>query len=232
VTGNRILDALPSEQLEKMRPSFESVEAETRETVYERDVPIEHVYFPVRTVFSLVSEGSDGRAVEVATVGNEGMVGVPVFLMAGYTSSVKAFCQVPGPAIRMPAEDLRRRLHDGGELHTLLQRYTQALITQISQGAACNRLHTVEQRAARWLMMTADRVEAPRFPLTQEFLAQMLAVQRTSVSEVAGKLQQAGAIAYRRGIVEVLDRDCLHGIACECYDLISKEFARLIPGAE
>lgn len=228
-TGNRILDGLPAADFEPLGRVLERVDLGLRDYIYRRGEPIEFVHFPVNCVISLVTEMEDGRAVEVATVGCEGMVGIPVFLQAAYTSAHESFSQVPGASWRMRAEAFTALANQGGTLQALLQRYTQALFSQISQSSACNRLHTVEQRCARWLLQTHDRVTADEFPLTQEFLAQMIGVQRSSVNGVANTLQDQGVIRYSRGIVTIADRKGLEGVACECYRIIADEFARLIP---
>jgi CRP-like cAMP-binding protein len=228
-TGNRILDALPAADFEPIGRVLERVELGLRDYIYRRGEPIEYVHFPINCVISLVTEMEDGRAVEIATVGCEGMVGIPVFLQAAYTSAHESFSQVPGASWRMRAEAFTALANQGGLLQALLQRYTQALFSQISQSSACNRLHTIEQRCARWLLQTHDRVTADKFPLTQEFLAQMLGVQRSSVNGAAGALQDQGVIRYSRGVITVLDRQGLEDAACECYRIIANEFARLIP---
>jgi CRP-like cAMP-binding protein len=228
-TGNRILDALPEAAFAPIHRAVDHVELDVRDRIYQRGQPIEFVHFPIDCVISLVAEMADGRAVEVATVGNEGMAGLPVFLQAAYTSAHEAFCQVPGGSLQIRAEVFTALLDGDGALQALLQRYTQALFSQIAQSSACNRLHTIEQRCARWLLQTHDRVNSDQFPLTQEFIAQMLGVQRSSVNSVAGALQDSGLIRYSRGVITITDRDGLEGTACECYRVIDEEFARLIP---
>jgi CRP-like cAMP-binding protein len=227
-TGNALLDGLPREEYDRLRPRLQAVDMAVRDQIYEVDEPITHVYFPVGCVMSLVTEMHDGRAVEVATVGREGMVGLPVFLRTSSTSAHHAFTQVAGPSYRMGAEHLIAMLDPASGLFALLQRYTQALFSQIAVASACNRLHLIEQRCARWLLMTHDRVDGDRYALTQEFLAQMLGVQRTSVNEVAQRLQDAGLIAYRNGTVDIVDRAGLEAASCECYQRIRVEFDRLL----
>jgi CRP-like cAMP-binding protein len=165
--------------------------------------------------------------VEVGTVGNEGMLGLPVFLGAD-SSPGAAFCQVPGRALRMPAEALRAAASVEGPLRDLLQRYAQALMDQIAQSAACNRAHSTEERLCRWLLMTHDRVGADRFPLTQEFLGQMLGVRRAGVSATASILQRAGFIRYSRGTITITDRAGLESASCGCYRVVRDEFDRLL----
>ncbi len=227
-TGNRLLDALPVVELERLGPDLEPVSLGLKEILIEPDGPIEHVWFPVDGVCSVVATMADGRVVEVGTVGNEGMVGLPVFLGRA-TVPLGAFCQVPGRAVRMRSETLRTEVTPGDKLHALLQRFTQATFVFASQSSACNRLHSVGQRCARWLLHTHDRVSTNEFVLTQEFLAEMLGVRRASVSGVAGELQEASLISYSRGTISVLDREGLEESCCECYQIIRKEFDRL-PG--
>jgi CRP-like cAMP-binding protein len=225
--GNRLLDLLPAADRRRLLDHMELVELDLRQPVYEPGKPIEYVYFPLTTVISMLAVMDDGQAVEVATMGNEGMAGLPVFL--GATSSPdRAFAQVPGRALRMPAGDFRELANGAGTVQGLLQRYTQAFFVQLAQGAACNRLHSTDQRLARWLLMTHDRVGQDQFPITQEFMAQMLAVRRATVTEAAGRLQQAGLITYSRGIITILDRPGLEAVSCECYRIISDEHARLL----
>jgi CRP-like cAMP-binding protein len=228
-TGNRLLDALPASDFEPLRGGLERVDLELKDHVYRRGEPIQFVHFPETCVISLVSEMSDGRAVEVATVGCEGMAGLPVFLQAAYTSAHESFAQIPGASWRIQAADFIALSNRGGTLQSILQRYTQALFSQIAQSSACNRLHTIDQRCARWLLQTHDRVTSDEFPLTQEFLAQMLGVQRSTVSGVASGLQEQGLIRYSRGVIAILDREGLERTACECYRVVADEFARLIP---
>ncbi len=224
---NRLLAALPKGDHARLVPELEQVSLGVKDVLYEADAPITHVYFPLNGVMSLVIEMKDGRTVEVGTVGNEGMVGTPVFLGAE-ESPTRAFSQVPGDALRMRVGAFKAEVSNGGPLQDLVRRYTQAMVNQISQSVACNHLHSVEQRMCRWLLMTHDRVGGGEFPLTQEFLAQMLGVRRPSVSVVAGILQKAGLIQYHRGRMAILDRPGLEAASCECYEVVRKEFDRLL----
>jgi CRP-like cAMP-binding protein len=208
---------------------MESVSLEYQQDLYNPNEPIDYVYFLKSGVVSLLTIMQNGDAVEVGTVGNEGMVGLPVFLEADSVPG-KAFAQIPGDAWRMRADKFKEYISPGTPLHELLQRYTQALFNQISQSAACNRLHSIEERACRWLLMTHDRVGEDLFPLTQEFLAHMLGVRRPTVSTVAAILQKAGFIRYSRGKVMILDRKGLESASCECYEIIKAEFERLVGG--
>ena len=226
---NRLLASLPPEEYEQLQPYLEPVFLDLKRELYQPNVPIEFVYFPLEGVFSLLSLSSQGDLIEVGTVGNEGMVGLPVFLGVRQIPGI-AMCQVPGNALRMRAEDLQTQVSRDSSLYDLLHRYTQALFNFISQSALCNRLHSIEQRCCRWLLLTRDRVEADEFPLTHEFLSQMLGVRRAGVSEVAARLQNAGFITYRYRKIAILDRAGLEATSCECYELIKGEFERLIGG--
>lgn len=228
LTGNRLLDALPGEELERLRPDLEPASLRLNDVLIEPNEPIGHVWFPVDSMCSVVATMADGQQVEVGTIGNEGMVGLPVFL--GRNSvPLSTFCQVPGEAVKMRSEALRTEVKPGDKLHNLLQRFTEATFIFASQSSACNRLHSVEQRASRWLLHTHDRLGSDEFLLTQEFLAQMLGVRRASVSKVASELQREGLVSYARGKITVTDRTGLEGKTCECYAIIREEFDRL-PG--
>ncbi|MBD1945516.1 Crp/Fnr family transcriptional regulator, partial [Coleofasciculus sp. FACHB-712] len=178
-------------------------------------------------IVSLLSVLEDGSTVEAGMVGNDGMVGLPIILGGNKTSN-RALVQVAGNGIRMKAEQLRSEFKRGGALQSLLLRYTQALLTQVSQGVACNRLHTIEERLARWLLTVQDRVESDQFPLTQEFIAQMLGTRRSGVTVAAGTLSKAGTIRYSRGKITILNQGDLEAISCECYGIIKAEFGRLL----
>lgn len=228
LTGNRLLDALPDEEFERLRPDLEPASLGLNDVLIEPNEPIGHVWFPVDSMCSVVATMADGQQVEVGTIGNEGMVGLPVFL--GRNSvPLSTFCQVPGEAVKMRSEALRTEVKPGDKLHNLLQRFTEATFIFASQSSACNRLHSVEQRASRWLLHTHDRLGSDEFLLTQEFLAQMLGVRRASVSKVASELQREGLVSYARGKITVTDRTGLEGKTCECYAIIREEFDRL-PG--
>jgi CRP-like cAMP-binding protein len=224
---NRLLVALPADQLEPLRRHLEPVALGLKEVVYAPNEPIRDVYFPLTGAFSLLTVMADGTEVEVATVGNEGMVGLPVFLGADSMPG-RCFSQIPGEALRMPADRFRDAVRRNGAFAAVLHRYVQALFNQVAQTAACNRVHPIEERCARWLLMTHDRAGADRFPLTHEFLSQMLGVRRATVTVVAGMLQRAGLINYRRGVVTVADRPGLEAASCECYRFIRDEFDRLL----
>jgi CRP-like cAMP-binding protein len=189
--------------------------------------PIEYVYFPNSGIISLVNLTEDGGTVEAATVGKEGMVGLPLLLGTDRMIG-QAITQIVGDALRMKADVFKQEVTPASLLYSLLLRYTQALMNLISQSVACNCLHSVEDRCCRWLLLCQDRVESDEFPLTQEFLAQMLGVRRASVSVVAATLQKAGLIRYRRGKITILDRLGLEAASCECYQIVKQELDRLL----
>ncbi len=224
---NRLLAALPLRDLKRIGRHMETVSLPMKAVAYESDQPIEYAYFPLTGVTSLVTVMKDGSAVEIATIGNEGMIGLPLFLGVDRTAG-RAFTQVPGDSIRIPAAVFQKEVQRSGELARMLQLYTQALMVQISQGMACNVAHSIPQRCARWLLMTHDRVAANQFPLSQEFLAQMLGVGRPAVSKIASSFQEQGMIRYSRGIIQFLDRKHLESVSCECYQVIQHEFDRLL----
>lgn len=183
---------------------------------------------PLSRVLSMVAVGAGGEAVEVATVGNEGMAGLTVFLGVDRSATLETFAQVAGDALVMRARDFRAHLKDSARLVQIMGAYTQALLTQISQASACNRMHPAEERLARWILMTHDRVGRDEFGLTHEFAAQMLGVRRATVSEIAAALQSAKIIRYTRGTITILDRAALEEHSCECYRIIRNEYARLL----
>ena len=223
---NRLLTVLPRDEYRRLRPHLEKVSLPLKDILYEANGPIPHVFFPLNGVVSLVI--MEGRfTLELGTIGNEGMVGTPVFLGAE-SSPTRAISQVPGEALRMETGVFQEEMKLGGPLYGLIQRYTQAMINQISQSTVCNHRHSVEKRMCRWLLMSHDRVGVDEFHLTQEFLAQMLGVRRPTVTAVAGILQKAGLISYHRGTLTVLDRKGLEAASCECYEVVAKELDRLL----
>ena len=224
---NHLLAALPAEEMARLKPHLEEIEMPTRMALYDADRPIENVYFVHHGVASMMAPMQNGLAVEIATVGPEGIVGIPILLGADRIAH-RAFIQVPGQGVRMEAAVFRRLTQRHPHFAQLLMRYALGLLNQIGQNAACNRAHSIEERCARWLLMTHDRVQARSFQLTQEFLAQMLGVRRPSVSIAAGMLAKAGFITYVRGEITVLDRHGMEAAACECYRIITDEFTRLV----
>lgn len=226
-TGNRLLDRLPPAEAERLLRRAEHVRQPSGLEIYRQNGEMPHVYFPIRGVYSIVVVSRDGQATEAATIGNEGMVGLPVYL--GLTFSVQqAIVQVPCEALRVPAEPFRKFAREAAAIEHVIMRYIAFSLRYANQTIACNALHSVEERACRWLLMAHDRAEADEFYLTQEFLAQMLAVRRQSISVVAGALQKQGLIAYNRGNVRILDRKALEGTACECYSVIRECYDRVM----
>jgi CRP-like cAMP-binding protein len=224
---NRLLAAMPRAEYDRVRPHLEKVSLPLKDILYEANGPISHVFFPLKGVVSLVIIMDGSFSLEVGIIGNEGMVGTPVFL-GSQSSPTRAISQVPGEALRMETKVFREEMARGGALYGLVQRYTQAMINQISQSTVCNHRHSVEKRMCRWLLMSHDRVGTDEFPLTHEFLAQMLGVRRPTVTSGAGVLQTAGLIRYHRGRVTILDRKALETASCECYEVVAKELNRLL----
>jgi CRP-like cAMP-binding protein len=224
---NRLLAALPRDEYDRLHPNLAKVSLPLKEILYEANGPIPHVFFPLNGVVSLVIIMEGDFSLEVGTIGNEGMVGTPIFL-GSESSPTRAISQVPGEALRMEAKVFQEEMKRGGPLYGLVQRYTQAMINQISQSTVCNHRHSVQKRMCRWLLMSHDRVGTDEFQLTQEFLAQMLGVRRPTVSAVAGILQKAGLLTYHRGRLTILDRKGLEAASCECYQVVMEELDRLL----
>jgi CRP-like cAMP-binding protein len=224
---NRLLSLLPDNDYERLRPHLSRVVLEYRKSLYEAARPIERVYFPIDGVASLVITTSEGASTEVGTIGNEGMVGLPICLGDREAPSA-VYVQVPGTALMIDAGIFRSELERSPTIKLSMLRYAHAFFNQVAQSAACAHLHRVEQRCCRWLLMTRDRMPPGDFLLTHEFLGMMLGVRRTTVTDVMGGLQKAGLIRYRRGHVSILDPDALRHRACECYDISKLEFDRLL----
>jgi CRP-like cAMP-binding protein len=224
---NRLLSALDRATFQTLAPSLERVPLKLKQTIYEAGKPMRYVYFPVNGVLSMLARIDENALVEVATIGNEGMVGLPLFLGAEQSPGTM-ISQVPGEALRMSGEAFLKATATAGPLLRLLHRYTQALMVQISQGNACNRMHSIEERCARWLLLTHDRVDSDEFTLTQEFLGDMLGVRRASVNLVASLFQRAGFIRYSRGRITILNRAGLESAVCGCYTIIREEYERLL----
>lgn len=223
--SNRILEALPTEDRDRLIRSMVLVALPIKTVLFEPGEAIRAVHFPIDGVISLVTPLDDGAIVEVATVGNEGMVGVPLF--SGGSLAVRAISQVPGSSLRMDGAAFLAEVDRAGALNELVHQYLSALFGQISQAAACNRLHTNEERLSRWLLMSHDRVGVDDFAITHEFLGQMLGSRRATVTLSAGILQAAGLIRYHRGHVSILDREGLESVSCECYGSIKRELDRV-----
>ncbi|MDP2368154.1 Crp/Fnr family transcriptional regulator [Rhodoferax sp.] len=224
---NHLLAALPAAEFEPLAAHLELFPMPLGHTLYEPGGQLRHAYFPTSSIVSLHYVTETGASAETAGVGNEGMVGVSLF-MGGDTTSSSAVVQTAGHAYRLERRLLQQEFDRGGVLQHLLLRYTQALMTQMAQTAACNRHHTVEQQLSRWLLLTLDRLPGRELVMTQELVASMLGVRRESVTEAAGHLQSAGYIRYRRGHIGVLDRTGLEGRSCECYGVVKKEMTRLL----
>ena len=224
--GNWLLDALPDEDYERLVDDLKPVSFVLGDVIYESGGQIDHVYFPTTFHVSLLYTMINGVTAEMGLVGNEGVVGIALF-MGGDTTPNRAVVQGAGQALKLRAKAMQLEFSRGGEFQGLLLRYTQALITQISQTAVCNRLHSVEQRLCRWLLMTHDRTHSDALQMTQEFISNMLGVRREGVTLAAGGLQELGLISYVRGHIKIVDRVGLEAQTCECYAVVTTEHNRL-----
>ena len=225
---NYLFLALPPEARERVFPHLERVTMPLGSVLYESGATLQHVYFPSDSIISLLYVMENGASAEIAVVGNEGMVGVALF-MGGETTPNRAVVQSAGSAYRLRGSLLKQEFNRSGALQHLLLRYTQALLTQMAQTAVCNRHHSVDQQLCRWLLLSLDRLPSNQLTMTQELIANMLGVRREGVTEAAGKLQDAGVIQYSRGRIAVLDRRKLEQACCECYAVVKAEFDRLLP---
>jgi len=228
---NHLLAALPTAELEALAAHLELVPLPLGKMLYEPGGQLQHAYFPTTAIVSLHYVMESGASAETAGVGNEGVVGISLF-MGGNTTSSSAVVQTAGHAYRLERRLLMQEFNRAGALQRLLLRYTQALITQMAQTAACNRHHSVEQQLCRWLLLTMDRQASNELVMTQELVASMLGVRREGITEAAGNLQRAGFISYRRGHISVLDRSGLETRTCECYAVVKRELGRLLSDAE
>ena len=226
-TNNLLLAALPAADYQRLAAHLEPVPLPLGWSVYESGSRMRHVFFPTEGIVSLLYVTENGASAEIAIAGNEGLVGISLF-MGGESTPSHAVVQSAGHAYRLRAEILKREFERGGELQHLLLRYTQALITQMAQTAVCNRHHTVEQQLCRWLLLSLDRLASNEIRMTKELIANMLGVRREGVTEAAGSLQHAGLIQYRRGHITVLDRQALEQRVCECYAVVKRESDRLL----
>ena len=224
---NHLLAALPPAELERLLPHLGLVPMRLGEILYEPGGQLQHAYFPTTSIVSLHYVMESGASAETAGVGNEGVVGISLF-MGGDTTPSSAVVQTAGQAYRLAGRLLKQEFNRAGSMQRLLLRYTQALITQMIQTAACNRHHSVEQQLCRWLLLTLDRLPAQELVMTQELVASMLGVRREGITQAAGNLQEAGLIRYRRGHIAVADRSGLEARACECYAVVKKELDRLL----
>jgi CRP-like cAMP-binding protein len=225
---NHLLAALPAADYERLLPDLELVPLALGWAVYESGGKLGYLYFPTTSIVSLLYVMEDGASAEIAVTGNDGLVGIALF-MGGESTPSRAVVQSAGYAYRLKATVLKREFNQGGELQHVALRYTQALITQMAQTAVCNRHHSVEQQLCRWLLLSLDRLPSNQLHMTQELIANMLGVRREGVTEAAGHLQNAGLIHYSRGHITVLDRPMLEKRVCECYAVVKKEMDRLLP---
>ena len=225
---NHILDALPAMERERLFPHLELVKMSLGMVLYESGTALRHIYFPTDSIVSLLYVMRDGASAEIAVVGNEGAIGVSLF-MGGETTPSRAIVQSAGHAYRLSRRRLKDEFDRHGQMLHVLLRYTQSLLTQMAQTAVCNRHHSVDQQLCRWLLLSLDRLSTNKLNMTQELIANMLGVRREGVTEAAGKLQAQGAISYARGKITVLDRPQLERLACECYAVVKRETDRLLP---
>ncbi len=225
---NRLLAALPAADYARLLPHLEPVSLELGKALYESGSHQGYVFFPTNSIVSLLYVMEDGSSAEIAVVGNEGLVGIALF-MGGESTPSRAVVQSAGHGYRLSGSVLRSEFGQGGDLQHLLLRYTQALITQMAQTAVCNRHHSLEQQLCRWLLLSLDRLTSNELSMTQELIANMLGVRREGVTEAAGNLQAAGLIHYSRGRIAVLDRPQVEARVCECYAVVKREYERLLP---
>lgn len=225
---NYLLTALSAEVQNRLFGKLERVPLELGQVLYESGATLHHVYFPIDSIVSLLYVMESGASAEIAVVGNEGVVGVSLF-MGGESTPSRAIVQSAGQAYRLPGDLVLDEFNRHGDLLLLLLRYTQALITQMAQTAVCNRHHTIDQQLCRWLLLSLDRLPDNRLAMTQDLIANMLGVRREGVTEAAGKLQRLAVIEYQRGQITVLDRPALERLSCECYAVVSRETRRLLP---
>jgi len=224
---NHLLMALSAASQSRIFPHLQSVQMPLGKVLYESGDALRHVYFPTDCIVSLLYVLQDGASAEISVVGNEGLIGIALF-MGGETTPSRAIVQSAGHAFRLAAQRLKDEFHDDADSQLLLLRYTQALITQMAQTAVCNRHHSVDQQLCRWLLLSLDRLSSSQLTMTQELIANMLGVRREGVTEAAGKLQRLGIIRYHRGQITVLDRAKLEELCCECYAVVKKESDRLL----
>jgi CRP-like cAMP-binding protein len=224
---NRLLAALPEEVYKRLHPHLDNVPLSLGQVIYESGEQLDHIYFPTTCIVSLLYTMENGTSAEIGVVGNEGVVGIALF-MGGETTPNRAVVQSAGLSLKLRLGVLKEEFRRGGSFQQILLRYTQALITQMSQTAVCNRLHTVDQQLCRWLLLSHDRLDSDELTMTQELIANMLGVRREGVTVAAGRLQAAGLIQYHRGHITILDRAGLEARACECYQVVRDEFKRLL----
>jgi CRP-like cAMP-binding protein len=225
--NNHLLDALPADARARLQPNLELVDLPLGKVLYESGDTLRHVYFPTDAIVSLLYVMESGASAEISVIGNEGLIGVAVF-MGGESTPSRAVVQSAGTAYRLLGQRIKDEFNRHGELMHLMLRYTQALLTQMAQTAVCNRHHSIDQQLCRWLLLSLDCLPSNELVMTQELIANMLGVRREGVTEAAGKLQRAGVIHYTRGRITVLDRPKLEALSCECYAVVKKETDRLL----
>jgi CRP-like cAMP-binding protein len=223
---NRLLGKLPVEEYERLAPHLQAVTFDLGDIIYQSGGHIDYIYFPTDCIVSLLYTMENGTSAEIGIVGNEGVIGIALF-MGGDTMPNRALVQSAGTSLRMKAQVLQDEFKRGGEFHRVLLRYTQALVTQISQTAVCNRLHSVDSQLCRWLLLSHDRLQTNELVMTHDMIANMLGTRREGVTVAAGKLQDAGLINYYRGRIKIIDRAKLEATVCECYRVVKDEFERL-----
>lgn len=227
-SANQLLAAMPAPEWQRIAPLLEAVALPLGQVLYESGGKMGHVYFPINAIVSLLYVLEDGASAEIAVVGNEGLVGIALF-MGGESTPSRAVVQSAGHGYRLRAADIKKEFNRSGPVLHLLLRYTQALITQMAQTAVCNRHHSLDQQLCRWLLLSMDRLSGNELVMTQELIANMLGVRREGVTEAALKLQKLGLIQYARGHITILDREGLEDRVCECYAVVKKEYDRLLP---
>lgn len=225
---NHLLAMLPPEALERLLPHLELVDMPLGMVLYESGDTLRHVYFPTDSIVSLLYVMENGASAEISVVGNDGVIGVALF-MGGESTTNRAIVQSAGSAYRVLGKRCKEEFNRHGEMLNLMLRYSQALITQMSQTAVCNRHHSIDQQLCRWLLLSLDRLSGNQLAMTQELIANMLGVRREGVTEAAGKLHRLGVIDYCRGLITVLNRDKLEHLSCECYEVVKRETDRLLP---
>jgi CRP-like cAMP-binding protein len=225
---NQLLAALSSAERDRLEPHLELIQLPLGKVIYEPGDMLAYVYFPIDSIVSLLYVMADGASAEISVVGNDGIIGIALF-MGGETTPSRAIVQSAGKAYRLIGKRLKDEFHRNGQLQLLLLRYTQSLLTQMAQTAVCNRHHSVDQQLCRWLLLSLDRLPSNRLEMTQALIANMLGVRREGVTEAAGKLQKLGVIRYTRGQITVLDRPKLERLCCECYAVVKRETDRLLP---
>lgn len=225
---NHLLAMLPPEALERLLPHLELVDMPLGMVLYESGDTLRHVYFPTDSIVSLLYVMENGASAEISVVGNDGVIGIALF-MGGESTTNRAIVQSAGSAYRVLGKRFKEEFNRHGEMLHLMLRYSQALITQMSQTAVCNRHHSIDQQLCRWLLLSLDRLSGSQLAMTQELIANMLGVRREGVTEAAGKLHRLGVIDYCRGLITVLDRDKLEHLCCECYEVVKRETDRLLP---